>query len=125
MVTDEDISHVLFGCSFANVVWLKVRSEEVNNVTYQGSAWEILYSLVNTCTKDKLAWIVIVCWSLWNRRNRWAWDKIVGYETGVQLAAMNLLHDWKQCQPEKKVGRPVSTVIPPPQRVDESKHRCS
>ncbi|KAL8095515.1 hypothetical protein AgCh_036809 [Apium graveolens] len=120
MVKDEDIAHVLFGCSFAHGVWLKVGMQEMNNVDCQGSAWEILFNLVNSCTRDKLVWIVMICWSLWNRRYLCVWDKIVGSETGVQLAATNMLHDWEQAQMVNKIARPVSTgstryLSPPPQ----------
>lgn len=98
MVTDEDIGHVLFGCSFARDVWIKVGIQEVSSVVYQASAWEIFSGLFSTCTKEKLTWIAMGCWSLWNSRNRWVWDKVVGSDSGVQLAESNLLHEWKQGQ---------------------------
>lgn len=40
----------------------------------------------------------MLCWSLWNRRNKWVWDKVNGSAFGVMAAARNLLRDWREAQ---------------------------
>lgn len=82
-MSDENIEHVLFGCSFARDVWMKTGIHEVSMDRSQESIREVLSYLFSTCTKEKLSWITIVCWNLWNRRNRWVWDKIMGSDFGV------------------------------------------
>lgn len=59
---EENIEHVLFHCSTVNDVWLKVGIQEVN----QGSVWDVFYFLFSVCTRE----ITMICWCLWNRRNR-------------------------------------------------------
>lgn len=83
LMPDENIEHVLFGCSFARDVWMKTGIQEVSMDKSQESIREVLSSLFSTCTKEKLSWIAIVCWSLWNRRNKWVWNKIMGSDFGV------------------------------------------
>lgn len=50
LVLNEDITHVLFGCSFAKVVWSKVGIQEVSTESCQGSIWEAFSHLFNICT---------------------------------------------------------------------------
>ncbi|XP_074378458.1 uncharacterized protein LOC141719995 [Apium graveolens] len=120
LVKNEDIGHVLFDCCFARNVWGKVAVPEVDIDRYQGSVWDFLIPLFNTCNREKLSLIAMVCWSLWNRRNRWIWDKITGSDFGVHAAAINLLNDWKRAQVEKKNYRQVINSSPrhwsPPQQ---------
>lgn len=57
--------------------------------------------LFTICTKEKLLWIVMVCWNLRNRRNKWVWNRISVSEFGVQSMARGMLTDWKRYQVEK------------------------
>ena len=40
----------------------------------------------------------MLCWSIWNRRNKWVWDKANGSIFGVRAAPNNLLHNWQEAQ---------------------------
>lgn len=68
---------------------------EVRSDGYEGSAVDIFKQLVNTYTRDKLALIVMVYWNIWNRRNKWVWDRVIISEFGVQSTAMSMLHEWR------------------------------
>lgn len=81
---------------------------------------EKMQQIFNAYTRDKLAWVAIVCWNLWNRRNKWLWDKVSTSEFGVQSTASSMLNEWRKCQQEKKACKPgsMSSVRrwnPPPQ----------
>lgn len=84
-IREEDANHVLFDCSFARALWLKVGIQEVNVVSYAWNIVEFIQHLFNICTMDKLVWIVMVCWSLWNRKNKWVWDKVNVSEFGAKF----------------------------------------
>ncbi|XP_074373609.1 uncharacterized protein LOC141713950 [Apium graveolens] len=58
-------------------------------------------------TREKLAWIAIVCWNLWNRRNKWLWDKVNVSAFGVQSTAVSMKTEWDKAQHEKKVVKPA------------------
>lgn len=52
----------------------------------------------------------MICWNLWNRRNRWVWDKISITEFGVVAKVMNMLSEWRQnCLERCKYKAMVST----------------
>lgn len=120
LVRNEDDTHVLFDCSFARGVWANIEVPEINQIGVQTNAKEILRQLFQLCTKEKLALITTVCWSLWNRRNRWVWDKVSVTEFGVKATAMTLLAEWRKCQEEKirgvtGTGPSAKRWNPPPQ----------
>lgn len=49
-------------------------------------------------SRDLCAMIGIVCWGLWNRRNKWVWERANGSAFGVKSGALNLLADWRKAQ---------------------------
>lgn len=61
LLSSEDIGHVLFGCSFARDVWIKLGIPEVNSESCQGSVNKVLSYLFNTCSREKLTWIAMIC----------------------------------------------------------------
>lgn len=79
--------------------------QEVGNAASHGSVFDIFQTLFNTCTRERVMWIVIMCWSLWTRRNRWVWDRVMGSAFGTYSAAVNLLNDWKRTSTERKGGK--------------------
>lgn len=62
------------------------------------TALSIFNRCFSTCTKDQCVLIGMIGWSLWNRRNKWVWERANGSAFGVVVAACNLLHDWKDAQ---------------------------
>ncbi|XP_074327164.1 uncharacterized protein LOC141665080 [Apium graveolens] len=57
--------------------------------------------LFTTGTMEQCVLIAALCWSLWNRRNKWVWNKIDMSVFGTKSVAINLLEDWKRAQQEK------------------------
>lgn len=41
-------------------------------------------------------WRNILCWSIWNRRNKWIWDIVNVSVFGTKSNAFNLLAAWKK-----------------------------
>lgn len=59
---------------------------------------DVLIRVFQTTTRDKSALVAMICWSLWNRRNKWVWDRVNGTAFGVRAAAVNLLSDWSRAR---------------------------
>ncbi|XP_074360145.1 uncharacterized protein LOC141700235 [Apium graveolens] len=49
-------------------------------------------------TREQCVLTAMIGWSIWNRRNKWVWERVNGSAFGVLAAAQNLLHDWKEAQ---------------------------
>ncbi|KAL8107899.1 hypothetical protein AgCh_024343 [Apium graveolens] len=63
--------------------------------------------LFRTGTKEQCVLVAVLYWSLWNRRNKWVWDKIDMLVFGTKAAALNLLTDWRKAQMEGNKYTPV------------------
>lgn len=61
LLKEEDIEHVLFGCSFARDVWAKVGIQEMSTKRCQGSVWDVFTYIFNTFTNDKVTFISMIC----------------------------------------------------------------
>lgn len=107
---EEDIIHVLFRCSFAKKVWSRVGMQEINDETCQGSMIGIFQNLFSRSTREKIIWVAVVCWCLWNLRNRWVWDRIMGSDFGVYSTAVNMVNDWKRALGSRQTGRVETTA---------------
>lgn len=66
----EDAVHVLLDCFFSRSVWTNLGLQELINDDREGDILDIIQQLFDTYSVEKLTWIVIVCWNLWNRRNK-------------------------------------------------------
>lgn len=64
----------------------------------QDAAFMVLRNAFDRCTKEQCVFIGMLCWSIWNRRNKWVWEKANGSVFGVRAAATNLLKDWQEAQ---------------------------
>lgn len=56
----------------------------------------VIMKIFETATRDQCVLLGMVCWALWNRRNKWVWEKANGFAFGVRASAINLLQDWKE-----------------------------
>ncbi|KAL8107325.1 hypothetical protein AgCh_023940 [Apium graveolens] len=68
---------------------------------------DIFKRIFSAGTKDQSVLVAVLCWSLWNRRNKWVWDKIDMSVFGTKAAALNLLADWRKAQMEENKYKPV------------------
>lgn len=60
----EDEIHVLFDCSFARSVWTSLGMQELIPGDQGEQIVGKMQQIFNAYTRDKLAWVAIVCWSL-------------------------------------------------------------
>lgn len=88
--------HVLFECEFAKMVW--ANSCLQNTVVPVGgeTCFGVLLRVFQNCSKDQCVMVEMLCWSLWNRMNRWVWERVNGSIFGVRAAAVNMLNDWRK-----------------------------
>lgn len=100
MVT-EDAIHVLFQCSFARQVWESMGVATWVQIIPGETALDIFKRLFATGTMEQSVLIATLCWSLWNRRNKWVWNKVEMSVFGTKNVALNLLADWKRAQQDK------------------------
>lgn len=73
----ETAVHVLFECIFVTEVWGMLGMLSIVYVEERDSVKSILkraFSLANT---EQCMIIVLLCWGLWSRRNKWVWEKVV------------------------------------------------
>lgn len=46
--------------------------------------------LFSSGTKEQCAMVALMCWSIWNRRNKWAWNKIEVSVFGIKKCCVEL-----------------------------------
>ncbi|KAL8094866.1 hypothetical protein AgCh_036398 [Apium graveolens] len=97
----EDAMHIFFECSFARLVWEDLGFTGWLQVIQGGSILATFKHLFSTGTMEQCILVVVVCWSLWNRRNKWVWSKVEMSVFGTKSAAVNLLADWRRAQQDK------------------------
>lgn len=67
----ETDGHVLFGCDFARTVWLSTGLQHLLQLDVADTAATIIMKIFETATRDQCVLLGMVCWALWNRRNKW------------------------------------------------------
>ena len=83
--------HIMFLCDFARTVWLTTRVNHLVQCTMNESPCQIFTRAFENGTREQCVEIAMICWSLWNRRNRWVWERINGLVFGVRHSAINFL----------------------------------
>lgn len=105
---NETDMHVLFECDFARTVWSLAGMSSIVQQLITDSAGMVIRHVFNNCSREQCVQMGMVCWSLWNRRNQWVWNKVNGSAFGVKAAALNLLRDWREAQvTEMNVRKPT------------------
>lgn len=79
-------------------MWALSRIQDCVDRIQNESCLEFFVCVFQATVCDKCAMIGIVCWTLWNRRNKWVWERANGSAFGVHAAAINLLVDWETAQ---------------------------
>lgn len=67
---EESDVHVLFGCDFTKTVWVNSGLQNHVLVLPNESAFDVLLRVFHACTRDQSAIVGMLCWSIWNRRNK-------------------------------------------------------
>lgn len=68
--------------------------------------------LFSNASTERCVIIALMCWSIWNRRNRWVWNKIAMSVFGTKMAALNLLAYWKKVHLENVKNKPAANQNP-------------
>lgn len=95
---EEDEKHVLFECQFAKEVWTSTSMVQWVQISPGETISEVFRRLFSSGTRAQCALLALICWSLWNRRNKWLWNRVSVSIFGTTSSAMNLLTDWKTAQ---------------------------
>ncbi|KAL8106740.1 hypothetical protein AgCh_023486 [Apium graveolens] len=96
--SSETDSHVLFTCDFARSVWYSAGLQHIIQASPQETAAMIFLRIFEHCNREQMAFIAMISYSIWHRRNKWTWDEINGSVFGVKAATMHLLADWRAAQ---------------------------
>lgn len=117
---NEKAIHVLFLCSFARSVWENTGVGGLIQVLPHDAVFDVLKRAFENGSKEHIVLIDLFCWSIWNRRNKWVWDRNNVSVFVVKSAAMNLLDDWRKARQEDHKHTSVRNAatrtwsIPPP-----------
>ena len=90
--------HVMFLCDFAKIVWLIVGMAKLANCFPYETPSAVLERVLEQGTKEQCVEIGMLCWSIWNRRNRWVWEHANMSVFGVRNIASHLLREWMEAQ---------------------------
>ncbi|XP_074374523.1 uncharacterized protein LOC141714927 [Apium graveolens] len=61
-------------------------------------ACDVFSRVLDQSSKKQGIQVALLCWNLWNRRNKWVWDRANGSVFGVISAANHLIRDWREAQ---------------------------
>lgn len=100
----ETDGHFLFGCDFAKTIWKNSECKHLVQYAPEETSFDVLRHSFAACTRDEWVLIGMICWSVWNRKNKWVWERVNGSVFGVIVAARNLLCYWREAQVAKRVG---------------------
>lgn len=67
----EDDMHLLFQCCFAQEIWSEMGLQQLISHDTADTVMEVLKRVCGSGTRDQYVMIVLFCWSLWTRRNKW------------------------------------------------------
>lgn len=98
---EENGVHVLFDCIFAREVWNAVGLSNLIQYTPGDNVFDVFLRIFDQCSRDQAALVALFCWNIWNRRNKWVWDRINMSVYGTKAAALRLLDEWKRAQQEE------------------------
>lgn len=91
----EDDIHVFFECEIAHAVWTAVDLHNAIYISPSDSIMDVMSRLFQRCTREQCSLVSVICWLMWNRRNKWIWDRVNVSVFGLKAAAMNMLMEWK------------------------------
>lgn len=100
----ETDTHVLFTCGFARTVWAMTPVHQGLQVLPHESAFKTFFKTFEACTREQCAQMGVITWGLWNRRNKWLWDRVNGSAFGVITTATKFITEWREAQTHS-VGR--------------------
>ncbi|KAL8093925.1 hypothetical protein AgCh_035705 [Apium graveolens] len=70
------------------------------------TVFKVLKRVLTNSSKEKVVRIVMLCWGLRNRRNKWTWEKTNMSPFSVQAQAKNMLDGWREAVKDKQKHGP-------------------
>ena len=67
--------------------------------------------LFNNGSKEQHVLLALICWSLWNRRNKWVWNRAAVSVFGTTSAVVSLLVSWKEALLERAISISTAAVF--------------
>ncbi|KAL8119749.1 hypothetical protein AgCh_017015 [Apium graveolens] len=95
--TETDM-HVLFSCNFARTVWSMAGFQQVVHILPQDTVFTVFLKVFEACNREQCVQIGMLAWALWNRRNKWVWERVNGSAFGVKAAATHYITEWREAQ---------------------------
>ncbi|XP_074352483.1 uncharacterized protein LOC141691612 [Apium graveolens] len=93
--------HVLFGCEIEIATWVAVDLQTSISILREDNVFDIIRRAFDRCNMEQCTLVVLICWSIWTRINKWVWEKINMSVFGIKAAALNILTEWKQAHEQK------------------------
>lgn len=97
-IGQESDMHVLFECAFADAVWTDIGLKQFMDILPSDTIFDLFRRVFARCNREQCGLMGLICWSMWNRRNKWIWVKVNMSVFGVKANALNLLTAWKKAQ---------------------------
>lgn len=93
--------HVLFECQIAAETWREAGLQGNISILPKDNVFDVICRAFATCNREQCTLITLICWSIWNRRNRWVWEKINQSVFGIKAAALNMLTEWRKAHEQQ------------------------
>lgn len=90
MCNELDV-HSLFECEKAGVTWVTVGLRSYINIIQDDTVFDIIRRSFDRCNREQSTLLAMVCWSIWNSRNRWVWERVNTPIHGIKEAVGHLL----------------------------------
>ena len=88
----------------ATATWMEVGLQNNISILSDDNVFDVIWRAFDRCNREQCTLLALVCWSLWNRRNKWVWERINSSAFGVKAAALNLLTECKKAQQQMTSG---------------------
>ena len=95
-MAEETSMHVLLNCHFAQDVWEAVGLWQTVKERSGETLFQLFGRVVMGSTTEQCTLICLICWNLWNRRNRWVWEHVNNSVFGVRESVVRMLNEWKK-----------------------------
>nr|DAD46191.1 TPA_asm: hypothetical protein HUJ06_004421 [Nelumbo nucifera] len=102
----ESLSHVLLSCPYAQACWSKAGISA--NVSNHASFADCHLEFLAETDYDKSRRACMVLWSIWSQRNSKLWKNNFKLPDHAVTGSLQLLHDWKQLQIQKRLGMVIN-----------------
>nr|DAD38904.1 TPA_asm: hypothetical protein HUJ06_013226 [Nelumbo nucifera] len=102
----ESLSHVLLSCPYAQACWSKagISVNVLNHASFANCLLEFLAEI----DFDKSRCACMVLWTICSQRNSKLWRNNFKLLNHAITGSLQLLHDWKQAQIQKRLGMVIN-----------------